>query len=562
MVVIKTSFNDIQELIEKELTVEELDKLIAFAKAEVDNIDGDELEIDIKTSNRPDLWCAEGIAREVKGILGKEKGLPRYELKKSNLKVIVSSELSKTRPYIACAVVKGIKLSDYMIKQLMQLSEKIDLSYGRRRKRTSIGMYNLSMIKSPIEYKVANKNYSFVPLGFNEKMTVEKILEQHPKGHEYGYILKEYKQFPILISANGMTLSMPPIINSNDVGRITEETTECLIEVTGNNYQAVNVVLNVLCQTLADRGAEIYSVDIEYPKEILGKTVQTPENKPKEIIVSLEEINRYLGVKLSATKAIQLLEKRRLEAEKMDKNTLKVFTPPYRNDFLHWVDVSEEVAIALDYNKICPTKWKVLTTGGLLPETESENIVREILVGMEATEILTNTLVDPIVFTEKVNIKETNFIKIANPVSLTYSVLRNYIFPGLINVLAKNTHEPYPQSIFEVGEVVKVIENKPVTQTNACFMYDDAEASFEDAHKVLDRLMQLLGVTYKLETYEHPTFLSGRCGKIIIADKECGIIGEIHPEVLEKNQIWLPVAGFEIELYAIPTLDCKRKGTW
>ncbi|MHA1684885.1 MAG: phenylalanine--tRNA ligase subunit beta [Candidatus Heimdallarchaeaceae archaeon] len=562
MVVIRTSYNDLVNLIGKEITQDELERLLAFAKAEIDALEDDELQIDIKTSNRPDLWCAEGISREIRGILEKEKGIPKYEVKPSNLKVVVDEKLSETRPYIACAVAKKIKLSDYMIKQLMQLSEKIDLSYGRKRKRTSIGMYNLSMIKSPIEYKTVEKDYSFVPLGFEEKLTVEEILKKHPKGLEYGDIVKNYGLYPILISGNGMTLSMPPIINSNDVGRITEETTECLIEVTGNNYEAVNLVLNVLCQTFADRGAEIYSVDIVYPPKSLNQIISTPIIKPTEMEVDIKQISKYLGVKLTAKKVVSLLEKRRLNGEIIDNSKVKVFFPPYRADFLHWVDVAEEVAIALDYNKIGPTKWKVLTTGGLLPETESENLVRELLLGSGATEVLTYTLTDPTILSSAVNIKEENFVKVENPVSLTFSVLRNQLYPCLINLLSKNTHEPYPQKIFEVGEVVKLIDNRPTTQANACFMYADAEASFEDAHKLLHQLMKLLDVEYKLRETTHPSFIEGRTGDIIINGKTCGIIGEINPSILERNQIWVPVVGFEIELPLIPTLNCKRKFTY
>lgn len=562
MVVIRTSYNDLISLIGKKVERDELDRLLAFAKAEIDAIEEDELQIDIKTSNRPDLWCAEGIAREVKGILGKEKNIPKYELKKSNYKVIVNEELAETRPYIACAIAKNIKLSDYMIKQLMQLSEKIDLSYGRKRKRTSIGMYNLSMIKSPIGYKTVEKDYSFVPLGFEKEMTVEEILDKHPKGVEFGHIVREYGHYPILVSADGTTLSMPPIINSNDVGRITEETTECLIEVTGNNFEAVNLVLNVLCQTFADRGAEIYSVDIEYPKNILNKTVTTPIIEPQHMEIEVKTISKYLGVKLSAKRVVSLLEKRRLDGEVIDSSKVKVYFPPYRGDFLHWVDVAEEIAIALDYNKMGPTKWKVLTTGGLLPETEDEILVRELLVGTGATEVLTYTLTDPTILSTAVNIEEQKFVRVENPVSLTFSVIRDQIYPCLINLLSKNTHEPYPQKIFEVGEVVKLIDNRPATQTNACFIYADAEASFEDAHKPLHQLMKLLDVEYELRETKHPSFIEGRTGEIIINGKKCGIIGEISPEVLEKNQIWVPVVSFEIELPEIPTLQCKRKFTY
>ena len=564
MVNIKTSYTKMLEMIGENVDVEELGYLLAFAKSEIAEYveEEDMLVIDIKTSNRPDLWCAEGMVREIKGILGKESKIPSYNVEPSGYKVVVDPKLSSSRPYIACAVAKNMKLTDYHIKQLMQLAEKIDNSYGRKRKRSSIGMYNLSMIKSPIDYKVIEESHEFIPLGYEVEMNLAQILEQHEKGKEFGDIVKGYGHYPILLSADGLTLSLPPVINSNDVGRITEKTKECLIEVTGTNYETVNVILNILCQVLVDHGSEIYSVEIEYPPEIRDENDVNPDLNLEEIDIDIDIVNKYLGTDISIKKASELVEKRRFNAIKENKSILTVAIPPYRKDILHWVDIAEEIAIAMDLNKIGATKWKVLTAGSLLPETESENIVRDILLGTEGTELLTFTLTDPTILIDNVNLHDRNLIRIENPVSKTYSVLRDLLYPNLINVLSKNTHEPYPQSIFEVGEVTKATNKSVLTQTNAAFFHANAEASFEDAHKWLEFLMRLLKTPYKIEKLEHPSFIEGRCGKIMVNQKECGIIGEISPLVLEKNQIWVPVVGFEIELPLIPTLECKIKETY
>lgn len=564
MVTIKASYNNMKELIGEDVTVAELDELLSFAKSEIDDYvrEEDMLEINVKTSNRPDLWCPEGLVREIKGILGKEKAIPSLSIKPSGYKVKVDPKLASSRPYIACAVAKNLHLSDYIIKQFMQLSDKIDYSYGRKRKKASIGLYNLSMIKSPIDYKVIEKTHHFVPLGYDKEMNLEEILEHHEKGLEYGYIVREYGHYPILLSSDGVTLSLPPIINSNTVGRITEETKECLIEVTGTNFETVNVELNILCQTLADRGAEIFSVEIVYPQEIHKENVITPELTKQEIIVDLDIINKYLGTEITPSTAIKILEKRRFEGKSLDTSKINVIIPPYRLDILHWVDIAEEIVIGLDYNKVGATKWHVLTTGGLSQETEGENKVRDILIGTGAVEILTNTLTDSTILTDKVNLDDDSFVKIGNAVSKSYSVIRNQIYPNLISVLSKNTHESYPQIIFEVGEVVKIENEKPCTQTNLAYLYADAEASFEDAHKLLHRLMSLLNVEYIIESKEHPSFISGRCGIILVEGEKCGVIGEINPAVLEKNLIWVPVVGLELELFLLPSLSCKRKFTF
>jgi len=564
MVSIKTSYTKMLEMLGENISVDELGYLLAFAKSEIDDYveEEDMLVLDIKTSNRPDLWCAEGMVREILGILGKAKKIPSYEVKPSDYKVVVDPELANTRPYIACAVAKNLNLTDYHIKQVMQLAEKIDTSYGRKRKRSSIGMYNLSMIKSPIEYKVIDPSHKFVPLGHEKEMTLPEILEKHEKGHEFGDIVKGYGHYPILLSADGLTLSLPPVINSNDVGKVTEETTECLIEVTGTNYETVNVILNILCQTLVEHGAKIYSVEINYPPKIKDGSEINPCLDIEEIDIDIDVLNKYLGTEITMKEAAELVEKRRFNCSSTNKSIMKVAIPPYRKDILHWVDIAEEIAIAMDLNKMGPTEWKVLTAGNLLPETDSENLVRDILLGLGGTELITFTLIDPDILTENVNLEDRKLVRIENPVSKSYSVLRDQIYPVLINVLSKNTHQMYPQTIYEVGEVARITPKTVITQTNAAFFHADADASFEDAHKWLDSFLKLLRTPYKIEKLEHPSFTEGRCGRIIINKKECGIIGEISPKVLEKNQIWVPVVGFEIELPLIPTLDNKIKETY
>ena len=101
-----------------------------------------------------------------------------------------------------------------------------------------------------------------------------------------------------------------------------------------------------------------------------------------------------------------------------------------------------------------------------------------------------------------------------------------------------------------------------MTQSNAAFVFADADASFEEAHKRLNYLLSLLSANYEIKQFNHPSFTEGRCGQIIINNKECGIIGEINPSILENNQIWVPVVGFEIELPLIPSLKCKVKSSF
>ena len=164
--------------------MEKLDDALAYVKAEVNGFDEKEgtVSVEMKDTARADLWSVEGLSRALKGYLGQEKGIKAYSAGKSSVEVNVDAKLFGIRPYICCSIIKDIHLSDEVIKGIMHLQDKLDGTQGRNRQKTSIGIYNLDLIKPPIEYTaVKPSDVSFVPLGFTEKMGLDEILEEAPQ---------------------------------------------------------------------------------------------------------------------------------------------------------------------------------------------------------------------------------------------------------------------------------------------------------------------------------------------------------------------------------------------
>ncbi|MHA1228580.1 MAG: phenylalanine--tRNA ligase subunit beta [Candidatus Hodarchaeales archaeon] len=564
MVAYKISYNDVLTLLKLEdgTSVDQLDELFSYAKCEIEehDLDDDLIKVDCKTSNRPDLWGVEGLTREVKGILDLEVGLPATDAEPSGYVVEVDPNILKIRPYIACSIVRGLTFTDFLIKQLMQLQEKVDFSYGRKRKRSSIGIYNIEMVKSPIKYELTSRKTKFIPLGYTKELTLDEILEVHEKGIEYKEILPKKGPLPILRDTTGTVLSMPPIINSNDVGRVNEETTDVLVEVTGTNFEVVQVVNALVTQALRDRGGKVYSVEVHYPPNHgdAPELLVTPRAEPYEINVDPKQIESFLDLNLKVNDIIKLLAKRRFECIKKKKSLLVKY-PPYRVDLLHTVDVAEEVAIAYGYMKIKPSQNKVITIGSLSSRTKSENYVREILSGCSLQEVLTFTLISPDKLSTLMNKDESELnrcIQVKNPVSINYSVMRHRLLPGLLDFLSKNTHNEYPQYLFEIGETV-VLEGhtavKTVTKTAVLLAGNDV--SFELAHSILQALCRGLNVDYTLKPAINSELIPGRTADIEINGKIVGTIGEINPEILQNWEIIMPSAAFEVDLSMIPTLD-------
>ncbi len=534
---------------------EKLDEILSFIKGEVKNIDEEEIYIDIKDSNRADLWGVEGIARALRGILNIERGLKRYEVAgKSGVEITVDQRLKNIRPYIACAVVKGVKLSDAAIRHIMRFQDKMDQTYGRGRRRTSIGIYDFDLVSPPLRYTVSKPNeIRFTPLGFSEELTLAEILEKHPKGIEYGHIVRPFDVWPIFIDSKSKVLSFPPIINSNDLGRVTVDTRNVLVEVTGTMYKTVLYTLINVILALADRGGAIYSVDVHYPYEGLG-TIVTPDLKTEKMHLKIEYVRKVMGIPLSLKEIVDLLERARYGVAEATESEVVVEIPCYRPDIMHPIDIVEDIAIAYDLNRMQPRWPQISTVGGLLRETQLRDLVRELMVGLGYQEVLTFTLTSPEVLFGRMNIPSGRVVEIANPKVSSMTCLRSWLLPTLMEFLSHNTHVEYPQRIFEVGYCVVHDEtqmNKSRDIEKLACVTIHSNAGFSEAKSVLDALFTNLGLEYSLEEESHGSFIEGRVGAIIVKGEKIGLIGEIHPQVLQNWGLENPAAALEINLSEI-----------
>tara|TARA_Y100000310_G_C20662360_1_gene805467 strand:+ start:602 stop:2272 length:1671 start_codon:yes stop_codon:yes gene_type:complete len=552
MPILELSKKDMEKLLARQLpnSVDKLNEIFQYAGGEVESLRGDDISVEIKCRNRPDLWSAEGLARELRGALGSHKGLAMYRIKKTNkYKIRVSDSLEGIRPYIACAVVKGVKLTDQIIRQIMQQQEKVDGNYGRNRRKTSIGLYDADLIKFPLTYTTSvPTETSFIPLQMTEEMNLKQILSRHPTGRKYAHLVEGMKEYPIFKDARGKVLSFPPIINSDDLGHLTASSKNILIEVTGTDYRAVVNVLAIMTLSLADRGGKIHSTHIDSPFQA---DKDFPIFKHQTWKLGVAEVNAKLGLNLSGNDILNLLRKARYAGRLTNISGfefLELKAPFYRTDLMHDVDLIEDVAIMYGYSKFALQPVKVPTTGALSPLTEFSDKIRMLMLGVGAQEVQTFTLTDPAIF-EKAK-EDKKRIKVENPISQTYSVLRNKIWPTLIDFLSKNTNREYPQKIFEVGEVV-VPNSKAETASDTWKHLGFAlagDADFTYAKQVLCSLLASVGKTCSVKESERESFIPGRVGDIVVGGKKVGLVGELHPQVLKNFGIEMPVCVFELDL--------------
>ncbi len=551
MPTIESSYKDLCKLVGKKLDLKKLEReFISYVKGEVDEIDGDTLKFDMADTNRPDLWSTEGIARELKGYLSLDKGIPKYKAKKSSFKIKVDPKLKNIRPFIAAAVIKNIKVTEDLLIQMIQLQEKVTDTFGSKRKTAAIGLYDFDMITPPLHYKAADpEKEKFIPLEFKEPLTLRKILSKHPKGREYGHLLEGFNKYPLLIDSAGQVASMPPVINSNKTGKVTEETKNLFVEVTGQDWEHVHAAMLVMALALTDRGGILELVEIDY-----GKSKKlSPDLTPRKLKFNKSWISRLIDANLSDSKIKELLERARYGV-KITKDKIEVEYLAYRQDIMHPADVVEDLIVAYGFDNIEPENPNLVVEGKLLKSEVLSNYFAETLIGLGAQEILSYTLTNKEFLFKNMNLEPGKVIELDNPVSKNWSVFRSWILPCLMEFLSRNTNQEYPQQIFEIGQVVlpdSKAETKSINPSMLSWAKIDKDISFTDAKQALEFLLDNYGIKATMETIKHDSFIEGRVAKIMLGKKQIGVVGEIHPQVLSNWSLEMPVAAFELNLEEI-----------
>ncbi len=548
MPTITFSLKDLQNLVGKKISIEELRVLCHSGKGEFEGYDEetDEAKVNFDDTNLPYLWSVEGFARLLRQVLDKQKGITKFEIHKDSYELIVDDSVKKIRPCIEAFVAKGKKIDDYLLKQIIQLQEKLCESYGRKRLNIAIGVYSYKKLKFPIYYKATEpESIEFVPLDYRKKMTQQEILEEHPKGKEYAWILKGAMKYPILVDSNNEVLSFPPIINSAITGKIEPGEEDIFFEVTGISQDTINLAANIFAQAFYERGFKIYSVDIKYKE----KTITTPYDFNEIIKIDKKRIKELLGLELADTEIKALVEKAGYGFENF---TVKI--PSYRKDILYQDDVIEDIGIVYGFDKIGElplTSYSIGETTGIQKFIDK---CREIFVGLSCQEVMSPVLSNKGILCKKMNLDDFGTIEIEQYSSEHYSVVRSWLIPILMDFLSKNQHVDYPQKIFEQG-VVAVRKGDDVREyERIAVLICGTDEDYTKIRQFLDYFSSLINLKFDIEDVEHGSFIAGRVGRVLVGQKKVGFIGEIHPVVLDAFGLAMPVSAMEInltELYSI-----------
>jgi phenylalanyl-tRNA synthetase beta chain len=492
--------------------------------------------------NRPDYATDVGISIGLQGLLGIKKGIAKLVIKKQKDAISMiktDPTVKKIRPYVLGLIAKGGKLDDEIIRQLIALQEDLHFGIGRKRKKASIGIHNLDSIKLPLFYTTKSKDHKFVPLTTDKEMSASQILETMDVGKDYSGILGSHSDVPMILDAQNNTVSFPPVINSA-LTTVTTSTTNLLVEVTGNDPDAVSDTLSVVASAMQGLGFTLYDMRTEKKSASDLLTNRT-------ILLDSELVNQTLGLNLSPVQICNMLKKCRLDATMRGKK-ISCIIPRYRFDIFGPMDLVEEVALGYGIQNLSPTLPSSISVGQKSKTTLKLDQLSQIMIGLGYTEALNSSLTSKQVLYDNTKRDSTKLIEVVESKSQEYTVLRDSILPGLLENLSKNIHEQYPQKLFETGIVFS--GDSPIKESiSLACVSAHKDSGYTEIKSVLQSLLKTdSDIECRTKTAENPMFAKGKTADILVNDKKIGTIGQLDSQVIENFKIRVPVSGFEIIL--------------
>ena len=527
-------------------------------------------KIDIP-ANRYYLLCMEGISRALNVFRGVEPSPVFRMIEPANgaprQKMTQKPETMLIRPFVVCAVLRGVKFDKARYDSFIDLQDKLHQNICRRRTLVAIGTHDLNTVKGPFTYEAhPPEDIKFTPLKQTREFNAAELMEHYKSDQKlkhFLHIIDGSVVFPVIYDAERTVLSLPPIINGAH-SAISLDTTDVFIECTATDLNKAKIVLNTVVTMFSEYSANKFAVEPVDVVSSSGDERAYPDFITRFVDVDPDYVRKRIGVTAADidTKAMAALLCRMQLPTKIDGDVLRVEVPPTRSDILHPCDVAEDVAIAYGYNNINKEKAgpNVVTVGAQQPLNNFSDLVRQEMASQGFSEVLTWILCSHDDNFANVNREDDGDCAaiVANPSSLDVQVARSSLLQGVLKAMGANKDAPVPAKLFEVGDVVLLDASKDVGARNSrrlLVLYSNTTSGFEVAHGALDRVMQITGAAkdgdagYTLDTsMNEATYFPGRQAGIVRDGKRIGVMGVVHPTVLGKFDIVNPCSVLELDL--------------
>ena len=511
-----------------------------------------------------------GLAREIAAITGKPLKLPKWDQQppagKADFASVSISE-PKMNPRFVAGLICNVKVgpSPEVVQRRLKL-------YGMRSINNVVDATNYAMLElgEPLhafDYDVLVKRANGKPVKINTRPANKGEILKTLDGVE-----RKLDTFSTLVCDEAGSLSIAGIMGGEE-SEISDTTTNILLE--GAAWNMINIRKTAKAQNLPSEASYRFSRGVhpamaergvrrclelmrawangevapglvdEYPLPAKNPTVEVTE----------KDVKRWLGIDIPAVKMAELLARLEFKVE-VDGSSVKATSPDHRLDINEGVvgkaDLVEEIARVYGYDNIP----EVRMSDNLPPQIGNpvlvkEERVRDLLVSLGMQEVISYRWSTPEREAKRLSpdAEQDNkpYIKIANPLAYEKAFLRHSVLSSVLDVAERNSRIRERLAFFEIGPIFLAGEDpnglpdelKRLAvvlggQRSAAGWQpaDTTAMDFYDLKGVVNGLLQGLRLNgLKYEAAEHPSYHPGKCARVLVGDKQVGLMGELHPKV-------------------------------
>ena len=504
------------------------------------------------TSNRPDCFSIIGLARESAATFGTDFKVPEISVKETGSPAKDMASVEIQAPDLCSRYAARIVTDVRIGPSPVWMKERLKAA-GVRPVNNIVDITNYVMLElgQPMHaFDLENlKGHSIIVRKAAEGEKLQTLDGQD----------RELEPSMLVIADEERAVAVAGVMGGAN-SEITPDTRTILLESATFNGISVRMTAKKLGMRTEASGRFEKGLDPENALTAVNRAAQLIEQlgvgtvckgvidcypvkaEKRTIPFSPKRINALLGTDISAERMKEIFEKLEIE---VDEAAGTAVAPTFRPDLECEADLAEEAARFYGYNNITATllEGKAATVGRKTWRQRIEDMIRQTMLSCGLSETYTYSFTSPKVF-DSINLPEDSDLRkavvISNPLGEDFSIMRTTTLPEMLEVLATNHSRRVEEArLFEVSYVyipkslplTELPEEKPVLTLG---MYGNVD--FYDLTGVLDELMAVLGIkNYGYEPVkDHPSFHPGRTAKLFVNGKDCGILGEIHPDVAQK----------------------------
>ena len=537
------------------------------------------------TPNRLDCLSVLGVAHEVAALIGKTVKEPETNYKEAGAPITEQIDISVESPELCrrytASLLQGVKigpspqwLRDRLtraglrpINNVVDVTNFVMLEYNQ-----PLHSFDYDLIKdATVIVRRARPDEMLTTLdGVERKLTAENLVIADAND---------------AIGIGGVIGGANSEISVNTVNVLLESAT---FDGTNNRETAQTLGLRTEATLRFEKGLRPELAPIALRRatgliqEVAGGTVApgivdvlSDEGADAPVVpLTGEKIRRMLGMEVDQKRVQETLDALGFTWEFAGESELKVTVPYWRNDVNIEEDLIEEVVRTIGYDSVPTTMLSSpIPFQQPVPVMGLRDQIKDLLASEGIQEVINYPLVTLQQLEQVEQLDPANLpMRVTNPMSADREYLRTTLRASLLATLAANQgHGAGPFRLFEAGRVFWPREGDLPDERETVagvlaglrhepsWLEDDSLLDFYDAKGVVELVLNRLGVSATYEPSDDPSFHPGRCAVIKVADAVIGVVGEVHPVVMDRLGLESPqVAAFE--LYLGPILAALPEG--